>query len=70
MDHPTWILVPWAVFALSAAAKVWQLFARLRQRRPNTTNGLDSAGGLHSSGIEQMRSRLERIWNQDSLSQS
>ncbi|MEB3276476.1 MAG: hypothetical protein VKM92_05855 [Cyanobacteriota bacterium] len=56
MEHPGWILVPWAVFALAAAIKAWRLFASVRQAtqgpRPNT---------------EQFRSRLERIWQRQQL---
>ena len=57
MTHPGWLLVPWAVFALAALLKVWQitaLFRRtLRQRQTQSS--------------EAMRAQLERIWHKDSL---
>ncbi len=58
MENPAWILFPWALFALAAATKVWQIFAHLRRQRSRKL-----------SSIDQMRERLERIWSRDSLSQ-
>ncbi len=59
MEHPTWILVPWSVFALAALLKVWQIFGYVRERR-----------GTRVSRIERFRQDLERNWSRDRLSQS
>lgn len=56
MEHPGWILVPWAVFALAAAVKVWRLFAGVRQARRGAR-----------SNTEQFRTTLERIWQRQQL---
>lgn len=58
MQHPAWILVPWAVFALAAAIKVWRLWGTLRRRLV-----------APASGSERFRQSLERIWQRDSLTQ-
>jgi hypothetical protein len=54
MNHPLWMLVPWAVFAVAAGLKMWRLGLLLRRNRlgiPATT--------------EQMRRALERSWAKD-----
>lgn len=56
MQHPGWILVPWAVFALALAVKCWRLallLQRLRQAQPNPAS------------IERFRAALERRWLND-----
>lgn len=60
MEHPGWILVPWAVFALAAALKAWRLFAGVRQLgRPAASDTVRD--------IQQFRSRLERSWQRQQL---
>lgn len=72
MEHPGWILVPWAVFALAAALKAWRLFAGVRQLgRPAVRNtghdiGRDT-GHDTERDTEQFRSRLERSWQRQQL---
>lgn len=52
--HPAWVLFPWAVFAVGAGIKFWQLTALFRK---------------HLIGIpsrtERFRQTLERIWEKD-----
>ena len=51
MEHPLWMLVPWAVFAVAAGIKFWRLTALFRK------------GGLsRATGSERFRQSLERIW--------
>lgn len=54
MPAPTWLLVPWSVFAIAALIKTWQLNRALR-------------GSLRrrSMGSGAFRASLERIWLQD-----
>ena len=54
MQHPLWMLVPWAVFAIAAGFKFWRLTALFRRRTlaPET-------------GTERFRQTLERIWQED-----
>jgi hypothetical protein len=54
MDHPLWMLVPWAVFAVAAGLKMWRLGLLLRPNRMGTP-----------STTEQMRRSLERSWAKD-----
>ena len=58
MDNPAWILVPWAVFAVAALLKVWQITGSVRARLGGTT-----------PNTERFRQRLERIWARDGLGQ-
>ena len=51
MEQPLSMLVPWAVFAVAAGIKFWQLTAGFRKR------GL--SGGTRT---DQARQTLERIW--------
>jgi len=51
------MLVPWAVFALSAGVKFWRLTSMFRRRVQGTT-----------VGIERVRQSLERIWQKDQQS--
>lgn len=57
MDHPAWLLVPWAVFALAALVKVWQITALFRRRIQAT----------RPQSITAARARLEQIWKNDSV---
>ena len=58
MSHPTWLLLPWAVFALAAMLKAWQITAVMRR---NLARSKDRA-------TAESRALLERIWRNDSLS--
>lgn len=49
-----WILVPWAVLALAAGIKIWQITVLLRRHL---------LGG--SSATERFRQSLERAWTRD-----
>lgn len=61
MEHPGWILVPWAVFALAVAVKVWRLFGGVRRA---ARRGMP----LHATAnTEQFRTTLERIWQRQQL---
>ncbi|MCP9774076.1 hypothetical protein KBY58_00565 [Cyanobium sp. HWJ4-Hawea] len=51
MDHPFWILVPWAVFAVGIALKVWRIYWALRSR-PSAT----------AIDVEKFRQNLEMAW--------
>jgi len=51
MEQPLWMLVPWAVFAVSAGIKFWRLTAGFRKR-----------GLSRVTGSERFRQSLERIW--------
>jgi len=53
MTNPSWILVPWAVFALAAGIKFWRLTSAWRQR------------GMNSKDTDQFRRSLERSWQKD-----
>lgn len=54
MDHPLWMLVPWAVFAVGAGLKFWRLTALFRR---------------HLLGIptplERFRQSLESSWKKN-----
>ncbi len=54
MNHPLWMLVPWAVFAVAAGLKFWRLGLLLRRNRLGTP-----------ATTEQMRQALERSWAKD-----
>lgn len=54
MEHPLWMLVPWAVFACAAAIKFWRLTALFRKHLVGSPNP-----------TEQFRQRLERLWQKD-----
>jgi len=48
------MLVPWAVFALAAGLKFWQLSRWLRQPSPSSLNS-----------TERFRAALERRWERE-----
>jgi hypothetical protein len=54
MDHPLWLLVPWAVFAVAAGLKVWRVSSLVRR-------ALLGAPGDNA----RFRQSLERIWQKD-----
>ena len=56
MVHPLWLLLPWALVALSAGVKFWRLTSAWRQR------GIDSSD---QTDTDAARQTLERIWEQD-----
>ena len=54
LDHPLWLLLPWAVFAVAAGTKFWRITLAIRRSRlaiPSRT--------------EQFKQSLERIWMRD-----
>ena len=53
MNHHQWILVPWVVFAVALAFKIWQFRNALKRHLIGTTPSTD-----------QLRQTLERIWAQ------
>ena len=55
MEHPLWMLVPWAVLAVAAGIKFWRLTALFRK-------GVLS----RATGSERVRQSLERIWAKES----
>jgi hypothetical protein len=54
MNHPELILVPWSVFALALALKVWQFGKALKRHLIAPTPSTD-----------QFRQVLERLWAQE-----
>ena len=54
MNHPEWILVPWAVFAFALALKVLKFGKALKRHLIAPTPSTD-----------QFRQSLERIWAQE-----
>ena len=54
MEHPLWMLVPWAVFAIGAGLKFWRLTALFRRHLLGTP-----------SKTERFRQSLERVWQKD-----
>jgi len=56
MVNPLWLLLPWALVALSAGVKFWRLTSAWRQR------GIASANQTYTDAARQT---LERIWKQD-----
>jgi hypothetical protein len=52
VNHPLWMLVPWAVFALAAGVKFWRLTSLFRRHLI----------GRPSPSSERFRQQLERIW--------
>lgn len=56
MSHPLWLLLPWALVALSAGVKFWRLTTAWRQRRMASSDPTD---------MNSARQTLERIWTQD-----
>jgi len=57
MHNPLWMLVPWAVFALSAGVKFWRLTSVFRRRVQG-----------RNRGTERVRQLLERIWQKEEQS--
>lgn len=51
--HPIWPLIPWVVFSLAVAHKIWRLAVLVRQQVVERSGRLD-----------RFRQRLERIWEQ------
>ena len=54
MEHPLWMLAPWAVFAIGAGLKFWRLTDLFRRHLLGTP-----------SKTERFRRSLERIWRVD-----
>ncbi len=59
MNHPEWIMVPWAVFAVGLALKVWQFGSALKRHLTGPTPSID-----------QFRQILERTWKQEATEDS
>lgn len=57
MVNPLWLLLPWALVALSAGVKFWRLTSAWRQRP-----GIASSDQTET---DTARQTLERIWAQD-----
>lgn len=53
-EHPAWLLVTWAIFAVAAGVKFWHLTTAFRRH-------LLSA----PTRSERFRQSLERIWQRD-----
>lgn len=53
MNHPELLLVPWTVFAVALALKVWQFGSALKRHLIAAT-----------PSTEQFRQILERTWKQ------
>jgi hypothetical protein len=54
MDHPLWMLAPWAVFSIAIGVKFWRFTGLVRrQLRPE------------ARGTEDARQQLERLWRKD-----
>ena len=51
MDNPLWMLAPWAVFAVAAGVKFWQLTSAFRRHLLGAP-----------TRSERFRQTLERIW--------
>jgi hypothetical protein len=56
MVHPLWLLLLWALVALSAGVKFWRLTSAWRQRGNTSADQIDT---------DAARQSLERIWEQD-----
>jgi len=56
MVNPVWLLLPWALVALSAGVKFWRLTSPWRQRGMASSDQTD---------MNAARQTLERIWEQD-----
>ena len=56
MVHPLWLLLPWALVAISAGVKFWRLTSAWRQRGNTSADQNDT---------DAARQTLERIWEQD-----
>ncbi|MEO1003019.1 MAG: hypothetical protein AAFX65_07905 [Cyanobacteria bacterium J06638_7] len=54
MEHPIWMLIPWAILAGAVGLKIWRFAGLVRQHLP--ARGFDP---------EQARAALERIWSND-----
>ena len=54
MDHPIWMLIPWAILSVAVALKFWRFTRLVRQHLPETT-----------SELERVRASLERNWQKD-----
>jgi hypothetical protein len=54
VEHSTWILLAWTVFALAAGIKLWRL-----------GTGLSRQLGSKPVATEPFRQSLERIWARD-----
>ena len=54
MNHPLWMLAPWAILAVAAGIKFWRLTALFRRH-------LGSTG----SSTERFRESLERVREHD-----
>jgi hypothetical protein len=56
MANPIWLLLPWALVALSAGVKFWRLTSAWRQRGRTSSD---------QAVTDAVRQSLERIWKQD-----
>ncbi|WP_231597225.1 hypothetical protein [Synechococcus sp. CBW1004] len=53
-EHPLWMLLPWAVFAVAAGVKFWHLTTAFRRHLLDTP-----------TPSQRFRQSLERIWQRD-----
>ena len=60
MDQPSWLLVPWLVFAIAAMLKAWKIGRLINNRLIN--NQLRSQRRDTTGGIERFRAELELGW--------
>lgn len=54
MEHPIWMLIPWAILSVAVGLKFWRFTRLVRQHLPGTP-----------SEIEPVRASLEQIWQRD-----
>jgi hypothetical protein len=60
MHQPSWLLVPWLVFAIAAVLKAWKIGRLVNNRLIN--NQLHSQRRDTPGGIERFRAELELGW--------
>lgn len=51
LDHPIWMLIPWAIFSVAAGLKFWRFTRLVRQQLLGS-----------SSELERVRASLEQSW--------
>ncbi|MFO8046529.1 MAG: hypothetical protein R6U30_11770 [Halomonas sp.] len=54
MDHPIWMVIPWAILSVAVALKVWRFTRLVRRHLPGPRSELDT-----------VRASLEQIWQKD-----
>lgn len=56
ISQPMAELIPWGIFGVAVALKIWRLAGLMRAQRRSRPAGRE---------MQRVRASLERVWNQD-----